>query len=213
MIIYVDTREQLPYWPPGLSVIYVALTVGDYTTHKLHGRFHVERKSLSDLYSTLLGGHKRFRREMERARSAAIVLVVMVEGTKGDMEARRFPGGENRDVSGLVVVKIANTLGKRHGLRFIWARDRADAKAKTLALLRAKEKEIASRLKDGANSITNLPMSKAKIAAATKAFKAAQKEYVTKAKALDKAGVAAKKAADKLEAANAKLNALTPSED
>ena len=212
MIIIVDTREQLPYWAPSAEVVYMALTVGDYTTLRLKGIFHIERKSLADLFATLTSGHKRFRREMERARVASIVLVVLVEGTKQDLIDKRFPRGEERLVAGRTVLKIAETLGNRAGLRFIWAKDRADAKAKALALLRAKEKEIAPRLKDEASS-NNLPMSKAKIAAATKAVKVAKKAYDAASKAAEKAGAAAKKAADKLEAANAKLNALMPASE
>ena len=174
----------------------MALTVGDYTTERLHGRFHIERKSLADLYGTLTSGHRRFRREIGRAQDARIALVVMVEGSRDDMENLRFPRGQDRAVSGRTIVRIASTLSKRAGLLFIWARDRADAKAKTLSLLRAKEKELAPRLKDRAIKTNNQLTSMAKkvnVAELQKKLKAAQKAHAVAMKAADKAVAATAK--------------------
>ena len=136
MIILVDTREQLPYWAPP-EAQRVALVVGDYTTEKLLGRFHIERKSLADLYGTLTSGHRRFRREILRAQERSIQLVVIIEGTKKDMAELKFPKGNERKTPGFVIVRIANTVSKKYGVEFIWTKNREAAKIKTRTLLKS----------------------------------------------------------------------------
>lgn len=125
----------------------MALIAGDYTTINLLNKFHIERKSLGDLYGTLTSGHKRFRRELVRAEERGIELQVLIEGTKADMRAKRFPMGEDRLISGETVLKIVATLSKRTGVVFIWTKDRQAAKRRLLRILKAKEKEIPQRLK------------------------------------------------------------------
>lgn len=60
MTILVDTREQKPYW----DINRTTLIVGDYTTKKLKNIYHIERKSLQDLYGTLTSGNNRFKYEL-----------------------------------------------------------------------------------------------------------------------------------------------------
>jgi len=63
-----DTREQLPMWDPiNFKVIKKKLDEGDYTTEKLYNKAHIERKSPMDFYGSLIQGHKRFSREIQRA--------------------------------------------------------------------------------------------------------------------------------------------------
>jgi DNA excision repair protein ERCC-4 len=78
-VILVDDREKLPYSflcikadkKDGGGVIQIAtqrthLQTGDYSLLGHESRISVEKKSLSDLYSTLGQGRDRFVRELER---------------------------------------------------------------------------------------------------------------------------------------------------
>ncbi len=77
-IILQDSREQKPL--NMVNSITQALPFGDYA---LAGEdnlgIYVERKSISDLCSTLSKGLERFHREIERAKLANAYLIVMVE--------------------------------------------------------------------------------------------------------------------------------------
>lgn len=87
-MIYVDTREQLPLWQRGIE--WKKLDVGDYTTDRLYQRFHIERKSGSDLYGSIIQGHRRFRTESIRAELMGIRLAVYVECTFDDFVDLKF---------------------------------------------------------------------------------------------------------------------------
>lgn len=67
-----DTREQTPI-PfdkfKGVEVARLGLKTGDYSIQGYEDAICFERKSVQDLVGTLIGGHERFLREMERMRS------------------------------------------------------------------------------------------------------------------------------------------------
>lgn len=120
MIIITDTREQLPYFKNKIET----LIVGDYTTTKLKNKFHIERKSLQDLYGTIVAGNPRFKAELFRAAYHQIKLEVFVEGTFDDFINKRFPRGEERLTSGETLAKIIKTFEKKYYLKFNWFRNR-----------------------------------------------------------------------------------------
>lgn len=164
MTIVIDTREQRPFWK-GDRFTFIALNVGDYTTEALAGVFHIERKSLGDLYGTLTKGHARFRREIARAAASNTVLVVVVEGSRAKMLAKDFPKGNERKLPGSTIVKIADTLSRRTGVAFHWCRDREAAKRKTLSLLREAEREmLAARKIERNQQSSNMAKTKKKAA-------------------------------------------------
>jgi len=74
--ITVDTREQKPIKLTDCEVISEKLDFGDYSSDK---NLAVERKSLSDLVSTLSSGFERFCREIERAKQVSGYIVVVTE--------------------------------------------------------------------------------------------------------------------------------------
>ena len=74
--ITIDTREQKPLKFKGIECISSKLEFGDYSSD---GIVAVERKSLSDLVSTLSSGFERFNREIERAKSCGGYIVVVTE--------------------------------------------------------------------------------------------------------------------------------------
>lgn len=74
--ITIDTREQKPIKLLNYEIINEKLDFGDYSCDR---RLAVERKSLSDLVSTLSSGFDRFNREIERAKEADGYIVVVTE--------------------------------------------------------------------------------------------------------------------------------------
>lgn len=141
--IVVDSREQLPMWSGG-ECFKTALNVGDYTTINLLNKFHIERKSLSDLYSTIIQNHKRFRKEILRAWDSKIILVVYVEGSKKDFINKRFPGGDRRNIESTTLEKICNTIQERYDLEIVWCKSRLDCKLKILKRLKNEEHKLRS---------------------------------------------------------------------
>lgn len=66
-----DSREQTPLSFRnfrGIEIIRQGLKTGDYSVLGHESEICFERKSVQDLVGTLIGGHERFLREMERMR-------------------------------------------------------------------------------------------------------------------------------------------------
>lgn len=66
-----DSREQTPlsfHNFRGIETIRQGLKTGDYSVLGRESEICFERKSVQDLVGTLIGGHERFLREMERMR-------------------------------------------------------------------------------------------------------------------------------------------------
>ena len=82
--IVVDSREQkpLPFRKSKLvtEVITRKLDAGDYSIDGYDNKIAIERKSIPDLYGTLGKGHKRFQRELERAKDMKY-FAILVDGT------------------------------------------------------------------------------------------------------------------------------------
>ncbi len=77
--IYIDTREQLPL---NFNTVTerMGLNIGDYTAaDPFFANVFIERKSLSDLFSTLSQGVERFEREIKKAVDLNAYLVVVVD--------------------------------------------------------------------------------------------------------------------------------------
>jgi hypothetical protein len=142
MQIVVDTREQKPLWK-GKECKRMTMDCGDYTTEKLFNTFHIERKSLEDLYGTILGGHIRFRKEHIRAQSNNIGLSLYIEGTKKDFGAKRFKGGHKRQCAGATLVKIIDSIESRWPLEVVWCGSRLKAKKMIYARLQKEERRVA----------------------------------------------------------------------
>jgi len=141
MLILVDSREQLPYWK-GSQCARTALLVGDYTTAKLLNLFHIERKSMADLYGTIIQGHSRFRREILRSYENKTTLVVYVEGSKKDFVAKKFPRGQDRKIESKTLEKICNSIALRYNLEIVWCKDREDCRVKVLKRLKVEERKV-----------------------------------------------------------------------
>jgi len=117
MVIITDTREQRPLFP---SCLRETLNVGDYTTRKLKGKFHIERKSLQDLYGTIVQGNNRFKRELFRAAWFQIKMEIYVEGTREQFINKEFPRGDERKCPTAKLDKLIKTFERVYYLKFNW---------------------------------------------------------------------------------------------
>lgn len=80
-----DTREQDSLDFSGLrgvESVRKGLKTGDYSIQGFEDKLCFERKAVSDLVSTLIGGHERFLREMERMKNFEVAYI-LVEHTAG----------------------------------------------------------------------------------------------------------------------------------
>jgi len=132
-VILIDTREKNPIQFARFQI--KKLNVGDYTTPKHYNKFHLERKSAADLYSTILKGHSRFKKELLRAKENGIELVMIIECTEIRFYEKRFPGSGYCRVQGSILQKIITTIKKRYGLKFIWCTNRKKMKLEILKQL------------------------------------------------------------------------------
>lgn len=69
LTIIEDTREQTPLdfsGFRGVESVRSGLKTGDYSVQGYEDKICFERKSIPDLVGTLIGGHERFLREMDR---------------------------------------------------------------------------------------------------------------------------------------------------
>lgn len=85
LTIIEDTREQTPLdftGFRGVESVRSGLKTGDYSVQGYEDEICFERKSVPDLVGTLIGGHERFLREMDRMKDFQ-VKYILVEHTAG----------------------------------------------------------------------------------------------------------------------------------
>lgn len=85
LTIIEDSREQSPLdfsGFRGVTSIRAGLKTGDYSVQGHESEICFERKSVPDLVGTLIGGHERFLREMDRMKGFQ-VKYILVEHTAG----------------------------------------------------------------------------------------------------------------------------------
>jgi ERCC4-type nuclease len=105
--LIIDTREQQPYVFAGCKSIYVAfvveragLPVGDYAAYLSGGNTSpgevcvVERKTHSDLLSTLTHGRERFERELERLAEYGFAALVIESDLPSIARGPQRPDGK-----------------------------------------------------------------------------------------------------------------------
>lgn len=139
LTVVVDTREQKPYEFYGVDVVHTALETGDYSVEGFEEQFAVERKSLNDLANTLGRGRSRFKREVDRAQDFDR-FVVVIEASRTEVEsykdAKNCPSYYSQIHPNSILGTVDSWPAKYPVLDFVWANDRAGAKALTLDLLR-----------------------------------------------------------------------------
>ena len=127
MDIYIDTREQSPlkFSKPYIEkIIEAKLPYGDYASRSGDQTCPVyfERKSLSDLFSTLGGNYKRFKKEINRCIDDGNILVIIIENTITDI----LPGYEHSTISGEAILRTLFTLMVKHKVPFVCCSSRQE---------------------------------------------------------------------------------------
>ena len=140
-VILQDTREQLPYTFKGLRlygkpievpVEVATLTTGDYSVKGLESEICVERKSVTDFYSTITRGRDRFERELARMATMKRAAIV-VEGRFTDLASDPLFFGYRINPES-VTGSVASFL-VRYGVPCFFLHGRAKAEAFTFKLL------------------------------------------------------------------------------
>ena len=149
MKLIIDTREQAPldFTPYDCMVERGSLATGDYSLAGLEDLVAVERKSLPDLVSCLLGDNRtRFERELARGRGLDLFLVV-VEASMQDVVENRY----RSQMRPHAVLQSILAFQVRYKVPFVWAgnpRGAAYATFWTLAkFLRETEQRLQGILK------------------------------------------------------------------
>jgi len=131
----VDSREQCPLFTREQGAIIQKLDVGDYTILDLLGKFHIERKSPTDLYSSIIQNHNRFRREIMRAKENNIKLIIMVECPENIFIGKQWGSIARRlRASGKVLKKIVDTIQKKYDIEIVWCFDREDMRYRMMKI-------------------------------------------------------------------------------
>ena len=128
MKILIDTREQLPLIFDNKNiegVEFMKLEVGDYGCRFKDGStpsIFFERKSISDLCSTLTSGYKRFKREIIRSQEQNLQLFLIIEGSLSKV----LKGSRHSSVNPISIIYTMFTLWVKHGVQPIFCKDRVE---------------------------------------------------------------------------------------
>lgn len=145
LTIIEDSREQNPLNLGdirGVTVVRQGLKTGDYSLVGHEDEICFERKSVPDLVGTLIGGHERFLREMERMKDFQ-VKYILVEHTAGTVYRYCERHGVEYKFDTIIQSLLAYAYHYRVRVRF--CKDRNDMTryivAKCKEFLKEKERE------------------------------------------------------------------------
>lgn len=144
MKIIIDSREQLPLdfrKSKNLEGVEVkTLKTGDYSIEGYEDRIAIERKSGIDLFGTLGGGHKRFKKELERALKFDY-FAILVDCSYTVIQNKEFDNAHYSKMRGDVIVKILYTLKFKYGIDVIFCNGRVEASKIIRSIFTAWEKQ------------------------------------------------------------------------
>lgn len=128
MIILQDSREKsaLSFNHPEVTETRICkLDVGDYTAifedNTMPG-VYFERKGLGDLWGSLTKDYSRIKEEIERARTAGVTLIIIIEGNLSKV----FKGYRHSKVAGVSIIKTLFSLWARYNIIPIFVKDRRE---------------------------------------------------------------------------------------
>ena len=121
-----DTREQdsLDFSGfRGVESVRQGLKTGDYSIQGFENRICFERKAVSDLVSTLIGGHERFLREMERMKDFEVAYI-LVEHTAGAVY--RYCAKQGWELKFDTIIQSLLAYAYHYHVRVRFCKDRED---------------------------------------------------------------------------------------
>jgi len=127
----IDSREQKPLWTKGERR---KLDEGDYAMKGLEEFLVVERKTPQDLYGSIVQGHKRFIREVQRSFEKNKDFFVFIECSYEDFIKKNWRGGYYRKLKGRTLAAIIATMKLKYNVSFVWCQDRHDCRRKIQSL-------------------------------------------------------------------------------
>ena len=134
-VVIIDTREQRPLEISGYPVERGTLPVGDYGIKGFsdwtNPAFIVERKSLQDLYNSLIQGRERFFKEINKLRQFQF-RALLIEAHRFEIESGAFHGG----ASPASLLASLDAIQVRVGLHINWAGDSIGAAIQLEGLVR-----------------------------------------------------------------------------
>ena len=125
--IIIDTREQKPLWKEGKAAVIGTLKTGDYSIVGYEDKIAIERKSLMDLFGTLGKGHKRFKKELERALELDYFAII-IEGSYSSASNKDFDGSCYSKMKGDVVTSILITIHVKYKVPIFFTNGRIETK-------------------------------------------------------------------------------------
>lgn len=132
--VSIDTREQTPY--EFKKSIVTTVPLGDYSLEGMEGEIAIERKSLSDLFGTLGGGHNRFKNELMQAQKLDYFAIV-IDGTLEQIQKKDFPKSYKSRMLGYVIIKQLFSISVRYKIPVFFAADRKEGKKIVKEILEA----------------------------------------------------------------------------
>jgi len=146
--LVVDTRETRPlaFRKTGIieEIEVRKLDVGDYSIEKYEHKIAIERKSPSDLFGTLGKGHKRFAREIERAKDFDH-FIILCEASFTDVINKNFEGAHYSSMRGDVIIQICYTLTMKYGVTVLFCNGRTEASSIIRNLFKAYLKSVGAK--------------------------------------------------------------------
>lgn len=121
-----DTREQTPLdfsGHRGVESVRSGLKTGDYSVQGYEDKICFERKSIPDLVGTLIGGHERFLREMDRMKGFQ-VKYILVEHTAGTVY--RYCERHGWEYKFDTIMQSLLAYACHYGVRIRFCKDRDD---------------------------------------------------------------------------------------
>jgi ERCC4-type nuclease len=137
--LIVDTREQKPFKFDNIKTISTKLECGDYAK-TTDSKLVIERKGMSDFFSTLAGDKDRFNREIQRAKDNGIYMVVLVEASINTvLFAKRKFGQCSGDY---VMHHMRQICRDFNNIQFVFCEGKEESAKKTLYILEMGEKQV-----------------------------------------------------------------------
>jgi len=128
--LIIDTRERKPLSftiNKKYDIVNEKLDFGDYGL-EIDGELVCcfERKSATDLISTVSSDHNRFKHEVMRAKGNSAVFYVAVECSYMDILNKNFPYSNRTKVKGETIAKIIHTMHIKYNLPFFFFNNRQE---------------------------------------------------------------------------------------
>jgi ERCC4 domain len=141
MSIIVDSREQLPLFSSS-EVKVTKLPVGDYCcVGAMYSGVYIERKSLMDLAGTLTSGIERFEREIEKAATLGLYLIVVCDESHRSCVEYSPSNSYAKKVTGAHLMHSIRHLGQKYdNIQFVFCVNRIASRELINTIFRLGEK-------------------------------------------------------------------------